>query len=217
MTAEATTPIKIDVTGWSTISGSRVGLAIDPVERRIYDYYTIGAGTPVHIWHNRHMGLGANIPTSTVPESLAEFLAAESEAVEAIIDGFIESEWDGSNHIGRWTQEARDEAGALSDRISQALSSNEIATYWDAGDYFLDAMSAAGLLDEVGEQTFDEYIEAQVAEGVANGCHLDPDDVRTTLTDAFTDALETYDEEIAEDGESEELTEAQAATARRIL
>lgn len=205
--------MKTCITGWPTVSGTRVSLAINPVEGDIYDTYSIGAGTSADIWHNRHLSV-ANVPVDAVPFALDEWLQGKAEIIDEIIAGYLGSEWNGNNYVGSWTERAQELADALSDEISMAYSQFDLPTYWDAGDYYWNAMSVSDVLDEIGDRTLDDYIKSEIESAKSNGAYLDPANVRETFMEAFEPVLAAYDEEY---GESNELTGSQAATARRLL
>lgn len=207
--------IAINVEGWSTVSGSRVGLALDPESKEVYSYYSIGAGTPMPVHLNQHISLGG-VPVNAVPESLSEWLEGQKEALEAVLAEYKGTEWDGNNYVGQWSEDAREATYAFSEELSRATNDNSIATYWGASDYFFNACSVEDLLDEIGEQDFDTYCQEQVEEAKSNGAYLELDDVESTLRDAIQDAYNEHQSDIEDYGEGD-LTEAQAATAARVL
>jgi hypothetical protein len=215
-----TTPkITVDpVGGWPTVSGTRVVIALDPEDRRVYDYYVIGSGAPEAVWHRRHMSL-ASVPVDTVADSLQEWLEMDEQrkTIEAIIEGYEGTHWTGSNHVGRWSEEAEDAAQEFEEACRSAISQNEIAQYVDAREWLWNCLTVSDVLNEIEDDDLDTYVETQVEEAKGEGVYLDEDVLRKTIRDCAKDSLDTYDEEMEDGGVSAELTAGEAIIARRIL
>jgi hypothetical protein len=91
----------------------------------------IGNGVPFNVWHRR--AIRWRIPALTA-EAANGLLADILPYAETILAGY-ESEWDGHNHVGSYTDaasEAIEAVNSLCDRDWDGQSTES----WDAGDWF---------------------------------------------------------------------------------
>lgn len=169
--------IEIDVGGWPQCSGAKATLYLDPEDRRVYTFGYVGNASWPMAAHNRiHTAVG-NVPTTTVPESLEEWIEANIEAFEALTDEYKGSKWDGSNHIGQWTEKAVEVSEALDMLFTDALNNDEIASYWDADEWFSgDPYSVIGAA--IADGSIKEAVERECNDAKSNGAHLDPTTLR---------------------------------------
>lgn len=186
----------IDVGGWPTISGSKATLYIDPEGPRVYTFGYVGnASWPMAAHHRIHISLGS-VPLSTVPNSLKEWLEAHTDEIEALIAEYQGSEWNGSNHIGKWSDESDELHTALDQQLQEAFNQNEIQTYWDASDWYAgdpqSVISAA-----IGAGSIETAVENELDSAQMNGALLDPDDAE----EALRTLLKEHAEDLEEDDE----------------
>jgi hypothetical protein len=119
---------------------NRVSLVIDTT-------YTSNDGTPEDVWHRRTLRFGVN--GNPDPDALAKLLAddgAASRLIGRVIAGH-RVEWDGSNNVGRLSDDAQDAADTLGDTLAGVPQSSLAA--WDAGEWLLSSMSHARVLESV--------------------------------------------------------------------
>jgi len=110
-------------------SGYRQDLYIDPEKHTVYVFTCVGAGIPAAAWHNRQVQI-LRIPADAIAESVCNAVLMVEERLAELCDRYLGSEWDGSNHVGRWAEDGGGVLEWVGDRIP------EIACYWDAGDWF---------------------------------------------------------------------------------
>src|SRR5690348_7086271 len=104
-TETAQPEIVYSIGGWTKVSGAtKVSVILDAEgdEIRVYTFNAIGSGTPMSVWHNRHRMI-ATVDVQTVPDALLEALREHEDTIRAIAARYLGTEWDGSNHIGRWS------------------------------------------------------------------------------------------------------------------
>lgn len=118
----------------------------------------IGPGTPFRVWHGRAIRWA--IPALT--ESAAEGLLLDLiPLAQRVVDGY-ECRWDGSNHVGRLTEDAREAAEAIRDLCDRDWSETEVVSAWDAHDWYAPCGSGAYLARQIGitAETTDEELAA---------------------------------------------------------
>jgi hypothetical protein len=101
-------PIEIADCGYDCGAGDtqwRYGLYLDPEARRIGHWEMYGSGTPERVWHGR--AVIADLPFGAVGESVEEIVRSDElrDLVAALFALYEGSEWNGSNHIGRWQRD----------------------------------------------------------------------------------------------------------------
>jgi len=181
--------IDINVGGWSTCSGSKATLYIDPEDKQVYTFGYVGnASWPMKAHHRIHMSIGT-VPLSTVPDSLKTWIEAHSDEIEALIAEFQGTKWNGNNHIGQWSDDADQLQETLDQAFQEALNQNEIHQYWDAEEWYsgdpgsvIDAAIEAGSIETAVENELDN---AQM-----NGAHLNRDDAEQALRALLNSCVE---------------------------
>lgn len=148
----------------------------------------IGNCTPMNVFYNR--ALEWTVPLLK-PETANSLLEEIKPYAQQIVDGF-ESVWDGSNHVGEFTEEAYQAERTIDDIVAAVESDVSV---WDAIDWYLNAMSSADVCAELGitaETTIEEiekiaeFEEANADDGTGNIIILN--DVEKALT-RFRDEL----------------------------
>lgn len=190
-----TTAITFDITEPLTVSGAVNCLILDPETRRVYSWSTVGSGTPVAVWNRQQITIGF-LPDSYAPESLAEWLRGESEALAAIAGGYQGDEWDGHNHVGSWTEEATTAAGAFSEAVRGAIG-GAVSTTWAASDWLYGDIASVRA-DALIAGTITAAVDGILAFAKGEGVHLDRVDVEATLRGACEDAVDKGSEPAAE-------------------
>lgn len=120
---------------------------------------SIGPGTPFRVWHGRVIRW--SIPALT--ESAAEgLLLALIPLADRICAGYS-CEWDGSNNVGRYSEDARDAAEAIRDLCDRDWEGQTIEA-WDAHDWYGQVGSGACLARQIGitAETTEEELAALV-------------------------------------------------------
>lgn len=129
---------------------------INPTARTISADYSgeIGNAVPMSVWHGRIIRI--SVPAEIHGPSLAEYLQLPETVaqLEQICDGYDER-WDGSNHIGRLTEDAHAVAEQLERDIAEDVMVCEVA---EVGDWLF----SSNRLDAIWEPHM--TIEQAVAE-----------------------------------------------------
>lgn len=138
---------------------SRTNLYIDPEQRTVYvdqDYRT--NSTPSGIWHGRLFVV--SIPDWPLEPSMREWIEGYADNINNIIEGYS-CEWNGSNHVGRLTHDARRELEYLKDGAESLYSASHYE-FWNLDDYcnpFLHEITAETTDEELTQYTdVDDYI-----------------------------------------------------------
>jgi hypothetical protein len=210
MTTESITFDIDDYNTWQ--QGTRVSLILDPEARKVYTFASVGNNSwPMSVHHRLHRTL-ATYDQSVSAESLQEWLEADEGRLLAIVTKYEGSEWDGSNHVGSWSDEEDDRRldDELSDELTQDISSGAIATYWSASEYYsetegeaLEAVLRLGSIEKAAKQ--------EVAAADNSGHLLDQADVETALR-AILEGARDY--QLDEDDENDAKT---LAKIERVL
>jgi hypothetical protein len=145
-----------------------------------------GNSTPMDVWHSR--ALSIPLPNDARGTEIEEYLAGDdAQSLLWELDSlYLGSEWDGSNHIGRWERDEDDYRGRVEEIIEELGRGIDdcVVTYWRAGDYLSpvwsderDALSARLKSGGSIEDHADEIIAASNSLEV----ELDRDDLIKTL------------------------------------
>lgn len=125
----------------------------------------IGTSVPISVWHGHDQRWSIPALHDHVADELLEELAP---LCQRIVDGY-ECEWDGSNHVARFTPDAdaaRDEIDGMLYR--REWDDSEVIAVWDAGDWL--GLDDYGITAKTSDEELDakaEEIEAE-AEAEAN-------------------------------------------------
>jgi hypothetical protein len=147
-------------------------LFLDPEKSEVWVFTCVGAGTPMRAYHNVDVGCW-DIPYRAIPESVVEYALNRIDWMISKIERFQGTEWRDGNHWGVW-DELEDADGYDSTHVHH-LHFDEIACYWDPGDWYelstheIEQLAKAGktakqIVDELG--TGDLY-NGMVDEGEA--------------------------------------------------
>ena len=106
----------------------------------------IGPGTPFRVWHGR--AIRWSIPALT--ESAAEGMLLDLIPLAERICAGYSCAWDGSNNVGRYSEDARDAAEAIRDLCDRDWSEGETLSVWDAHDWYGSCGTGAQIARQVG-------------------------------------------------------------------
>jgi len=114
-------------------SGTNGGLLVDPEDYTVSTWWHVGAGIPMSVYHGRAMLIA--VPTDATEEGIREWIEVHRSELTELCDLYEGSEWDGNNHIGRWSQSAgsHDEVELL-----HRSALEDIPCYWSAADWLHD-------------------------------------------------------------------------------
>lgn len=166
----------------ATDNNWRYGLYLDPEARRVSHWEFYGTGTPERVWHNR--AVIADLPRGAVGEHVREVVDGDEfrGLVEALFELYQGSEWNGSNHVGRWS--GNDEYGSKTHELELMIEAlfEHVPTYWDASDWFAGGQWGESDANDIrvrmqrGE-TLEAIAEEFVADARNNDAYLDDAEV----------------------------------------
>lgn len=154
----------------------------------------IGNAVPFSVWHNRKLRWAIPALRSSAADELLERI---EPLAERILAGY-RSEWDGSNHVGRFTQDADEATEAVADVCNQAFADDiGRVQVWEASAWYEGTGGVEAQAEELGitATTSDEALEA-----------IGKRELATALAEHEVDALEGLEEHLA--WVREELREA---------
>jgi hypothetical protein len=167
-------------------------------------------GTPMPAWHGRWASIGSYGP-DVQGESVLAALRELEPLLLAASDAYLGSEWDGSNHVGRWEVETDEDGIALGCEATDALylaweqAAESLVTAWDAGDWYAparvswaDICEAHGVDTERGESALAELAEHEEEVAASDGVLL------SRTEDALRSLLEEHREKLAEDDDEDD-------------
>jgi len=180
-------PLTPDTTGTRGWSAS---LVLDPEERTVYAFTTIGSGTPMNVWHNRALALSVGALASG--KHLRDLLEGdEAQAILAdLCDQYKGTEWDGRNNVGIWPC---DEDTGLPDYTVPVATLEQmiegVPSYWSAADWLSPAWSECkrdvedAILSSKDEAAEDAALDALADKWIEadSDAILDHDDVRKCI------------------------------------
>jgi len=149
----------------------------------------IGNAVPFAVWHRRTLRFDIPILTADAANRLLDEIAPLAQRV---IGGY-ESVWDGSNHVGTYTDDAQraiEEIENLCDDLDFD-SENDTIQYWDVADWLNDPdwIKEFGLTAETGNARVHEIAEQIISDAKSEGVLLDGDVAEYILN--IRDDLET--------------------------
>lgn len=139
----------------------KTNIYLDPEAKNIYPFTNTNC-IPGTAYHNIDQFI-LTVSPSAIAASVYDYLIEIEEELQAIIEEYQGSEWNGNNHVGRWSEEGMN--------LKAALSMNhhpEIASYWDAGDWFEPVTGELKTAWEEGK-TAEEIIDEQGCGDEING------------------------------------------------
>jgi hypothetical protein len=197
--------MKFDLSEYGKAYNSQISLYLIPVdpgeegEIEVYTFGCIGSGTPGAAYHQRHLGLGS-VPRETVASELQTWLKGNEETLTKIASHYRGTAWNGSNHVGQWSGLNGHHDGELDEllmeferKLSDASTYNEIACYWQAGDWYTNSMPDARKL-ATSERDLAEVAAEEVVQAQRDGVWLDADDVEEFLSGLREQAAKENDE-----------------------
>lgn len=214
MTDATRTEITYDIDeSHGAISGTQTYLYLIPsAESRsgaieITLFRNIGPGSPEPAWHGRWYGLGSP-GTEYVAESLIEYLQGHEDDLRRIDAAYLGSEWDGSNHRGRW----EDGYGNEPDWFDL----QDVASYWDAFDWCQD-MDATDLVAE--HATVADAVADTISYARGENSHLEPEQTERAIRQKIESAIERaeYDLQDADDDDERQEAETELAAYKAFL
>jgi hypothetical protein len=120
----------------------------------------IGAGMPMNVYHRRTLRWRIPALTADAANALLDELLPQ---METIVAGYS-CEWDGNNHVGRYTDEAANAIEAVAGMLESRSFDGHVIEVWDAADWFGGVGSHDAQRRELGitAQTTDEDLAAIV-------------------------------------------------------
>lgn len=175
---------------------------IDPGAREMGAEYNaeIGNAVPMPVWH--HLMLRFSIPVLTA--DAANSLLEELEPLaRRICDGF-ETEWDGSNWVGEYDNDA-EAASAEIERICQETLGDydSHVQVWEAAEWFSDGMRDAAKTFGVTASTTDDEL-AEICDTALTAAHGEGVHVLRRLEQYFDDVRQMLRDEADEDEDEDE-------------
>jgi len=137
-----------------TAQGTTTAIYLDPEKQNVYTFLDTGA-IPMTAYHNIDQ-LVLRVRPGAIASSVYNELLVIEDRLAAILGQYQGTVWNGSNHIGKWSQDGLDQMEALDEYQGQRV--NEIAYYWDAGDWFSpvsDTLKASWQEGQTAEQIID--------------------------------------------------------------
>jgi hypothetical protein len=160
-------------------------LILDPENRTLEVVATRGnSGVSFAVFHRRHLSF--SVPAAAWEPAVHAWCSSHMAEFAALCDCYRGKEWDGNNHVGRWS----DEAEELETRLDQALEGEEFEKVWSADSWFAQAWSEVGKAASEAIAESEEAFAALVASELhqaAGDAHLDEDDAYVTLRAAAAD------------------------------
>lgn len=207
-----TSPEPITIEDLSTLkaSGARNFIALDPEARSIYVGGVVGEGYPEEIWHGRHLLLGS-VSQDAVEDSLREYLSARLEDVESIARGWLGHDTDhNGNAVGRWSEEAHEDAHNFREELAGALESGHLARTWAASDWC--AGDWPGCAHRAGRAAdLEAWASEEASDALAQGVHLDEEDLIRAMTGHLQSRLSDFREPVIVEIMPEALRESHRA------
>ncbi|MBT8453006.1 MAG: hypothetical protein KJO40_13640 [Deltaproteobacteria bacterium] len=160
----------------------------------------IGNATPVSVWHRRTLRF--DIP-ALKGHKANELLADIEPLAERVVAGY-ESDWDGNNWVGTYSDDAEDAIGDIQSLIaSYYLHDPDWALMvWDAGDYMDgvgDLEAQAAELGVTADSTDDQL--ATIGEKLQEEGRINGDADLISNTDEYLEELRDHLRELRDDEE----------------
>lgn len=148
---------------FSVGSGFKTDIYLDPEAEKIYTF--VGSNSqPMTAYHRIDRRI-VTANSSAIPASVYSAIKSLEDNLDLLIDQYEGSEWNGNNHVGQWSESAEDTLESIWD---QQL---EIASYWDASDWFepvTDQLKDAWENGQTAEQIIDEQGCGNEADGMCD-------------------------------------------------
>lgn len=154
---------------------------LDCRNEKLYSTYdsSIGYSVPLSVWHNRELRFGIS-PYLKI-DAINALLDEIAPLAQRVIDGY-EEEWDGSNYIGMYTDDAEEAKSAIE---SLCDSADDIFNNYTWGE----CLGWIDILDELSRCESVEDFESK------HGPEDDGDIVTGDILDVISEAIEYAKEE----------------------
>lgn len=152
-----------------------VYVQIDWEEKKISTDWNgeIGNSVPFSVWHGRVDQF--SLPAGILPTE-ANQIMEEIEPIAEKLSALFTCEWDGSNHVGRWTSEGKDKLQDLADKIEVLGHDARCVQVWDAGEYFQSDNTATDFAQTLdwsdnakATEHFEKWIEENTEDDAGEG------------------------------------------------
>jgi hypothetical protein len=114
-------------------SGWQTNIYLNPENETVYTFLTCNS-VPASAYHNIDQFI-CKVWNEAIPESVRDGVMSVIDRLQAILDDYQGSEWNGSNHVGRWKIRGTEDDQESYEPISQDIS---IGYYYDPCDWFVD-------------------------------------------------------------------------------
>jgi len=122
-------------------------------------------GVPMDVWHGRVLRWG--IARNVSGEAVTDALEALRPQLKRIAAGH-EVSWDGSNHVGRLTDDARDASHEIEAALDELEADLDVQDAWD----WVDGGNPGPTLDDVRVRGVEAAAAEIVAEAESQGVYL---------------------------------------------
>lgn len=182
-------------------------IVLRPDAREVTVISAYGDGVPVPLWRGLWVRLGEIADGTADTTKIADTLAAHADDLARLCE-WHESEWDGRNHVGRWTDErAREILQAICDDVAAAC--REAPAYWDADEWL--AHTSDDELFPRGVSGTADAIDALVAELLhcarGDDVHLREADLYDVIESRWEQAAAKRADDAEDEGEDAEGAE----------
>jgi len=175
---------------WST----RVEFDIEEGSVRIFEFH--GNGQTMRCYHgvDRLLAVRNSADFANVDEIVSTLESEEAQALMATVRAGFERAWDGSNHVGRLTEEASEALETLQEKVEACWES--LPTFWEASEYFSPAgFTGEKLLETIEDHGgIEEAVDAEVL-GALPEAHLQARDVEQFFRQELKQLAETDEPE----------------------
>lgn len=135
----------------------KTDIYLDPESKKLYSFTATG-GIPMDAYHKIDRRILTVSPTA-IASSVERYLIEIEDELESLIEGYQGSDWNGSNHIGSWSEDALLILEKIAETQIDSISHHSIAHYWDADEWFSPITSdlkSAWQEGKTAEQIIDE-------------------------------------------------------------
>lgn len=131
----------------------------------------IGNGVSMDVWNGETVRISVPCLNASRANYCLEKLEQE---IITVMDG-IEVNWNGSNHVGRLTENAEEARDEIDRFINENVSEDEVVEAWEAADWFAPCKHELGVtskstdheLDILAEKYEDELETNQIVSGIS--------------------------------------------------
>lgn len=180
----------------------RVDVILDPSTRKLYTYDS--SSTPGSVWHRRHRVV-ITVGASACPVALRGELEKYAARLEEIVAAWQGEEFDGSNWVGRWSQDDWDLSLCGDDGAGFEVA---LPHLWDAADWYVNGVG--DIIDEILVDGVEAVAQREV-EAADSEVILDLEDVTRYLRERVEARLDELVEQLRDcDLEPSQIEEIEA-------